>query len=182
MDPTFSALRKYFPSLPMNILKKIYQVRCERLRALMHKGIPEDVRWLIEAKVRLAGEIPEAFVSHMPGIGRSSYAKKRRAKRLRVCHKCGRWTCNTKCRSLGMISDNREDKIRFIKNGLSKDSLDDIQLTLETHSCGSVQRELLGLWSIFHEERERYSPGNLTVNDPVCQLVRKLDGKQILDS
>ncbi len=56
----------------------------------MHKGIPKDVRWLIEAKVRLAGKILDAFMSHMPGLGKSSYAKKRRAKKLRVCHKCGR--------------------------------------------------------------------------------------------
>ena len=50
---------------------------------LMHKGIPADIRWLIEAKVRLRGEFSDALVSYMPGLGKSLYAKKRRAKRLR---------------------------------------------------------------------------------------------------
>ena len=36
------------------------------------------------------------------------------------------------------MSLNREDKIQFIKDGLSKESLDDILLTLEMHSCGLV--------------------------------------------
>ncbi|XP_073138420.1 uncharacterized protein [Henckelia pumila] len=68
-----------------------------------------DIRLIIEAKVRLGGK--------------STYAKKRRAKRLDVCHNCARWTCNRQCRSLGYVSTNREDKIDFIKNGLSKDQV-----------------------------------------------------------
>ena len=148
----------------------------------MHKDIPEDVRWIIEAKVRLAGESSNSFASYMPGLGKSSYSKRRRAKRLQVCHKCARWTCNKRCRSLGLVSANREDKINFIKDGLSKESLDNILLTLETHSCGVVHRELLRLWNLFRDEQERYSLGNLTLKDPVCQFIRKLDGKLILDS
>ena len=181
MDGILSNLRKYFPSLPQNALTKIYKARCERLRLLMHKGIPEDIRWIIEAKVRLAGESSNSFASYMPGLGKSSYSKRRRAKRLQVCHKCARWTCNKRCHSLGMVSANREDKINFIKDGLSKESLDNILLTLETHSCGVVHRELLRLWNLFKDEQERYSLGNLTLKDPVCQFIRKLDGKRILD-
>jgi hypothetical protein len=41
----------YFPALPQNAIIKIYRARCERLRLLMNHGIPEDIRWLIEAKV-----------------------------------------------------------------------------------------------------------------------------------
>ncbi|KAF3455863.1 hypothetical protein FNV43_RR00505 [Rhamnella rubrinervis] len=82
----------------------------------------------------------------------------------------------------GMVSINREDKINFIKDGLSKESLDDILLTLETHPCGVVHRELLNLWHLFKDEQHRHSLGNLTLNDPVCQFIRKLDGKHILDS
>ena len=81
-----------------------------------------------------------------------------------------------------MVSANREDKINFIKDGLSKESLDDILLTLETHSCGVVHRELLNLWNLFRDEHERYSLGNLTLKDPVCQFIRKLDEKHIPDS
>ena len=80
------------------------------------------------------------------------------------------------------MSINREDKIRFIKDGLSKESLDNILETLETHPCGSVQCELLKLWACFQKEYARYSLGNLTQNDPVCQFIRKLDGKHIPDS
>ena len=106
MDDILLKLRKYFPSLSQNALTKIYKVRCERLRLLMHKDIPEDIRWIIETKVRLAGESSNSFTSYMPGLGKSSYSKRRRAKRLQVCHKCARWTCNKRCRSLGMVFAN----------------------------------------------------------------------------
>jgi len=105
----------------------------------MNHGIPEDIRWLIEAKVRLSGESSNSFISYMPGTGKSSFAKKRRAKRLKVYHRCARWTCIAKCHSLGMVSVNREYKIKFIKDGLSKGSLDNLILTLETHPSGDVE-------------------------------------------
>ena len=76
-----------------------------------------------------------------------------------------------------MTSINRDDKINFIKDGMSKESLDNILLTLETHPSGDVQRALLDLWPIFQDEHERYSLGYLTQKDPVCQFLRKLDGK-----
>jgi hypothetical protein len=37
-----------------------------------------------------------------------------------------------------MISINREDKIQFIKDDLSKESLDDLLVTLETYPSGDV--------------------------------------------
>ena len=80
-----------------------------------------------------------------------------------------------------MVSVNREDKIRFIKNGLSKESLDNILSTLETHPSGYVHIAIHELWDIFLKEHERYSLGNLTLKDPVCQFIRKLDGKPIPD-
>ena len=46
----------------------------------MHKGIPADIGWLIETKVRIIGEFSNALVSYMSGLGKSLYAKKRRAK------------------------------------------------------------------------------------------------------
>ena len=72
--------------------------------------------------------------------------QRRRAKRLKVCHRFARWTCNAKCRSLGMISINREEKIQFIKDDLSKESLDNLLLTLETHPSGDVHRAIHDLW------------------------------------
>ena len=182
MEEILAKLKNHFPFLPPNGLLKIYKARVERLRLLMLMGIPAEVRWLIEAKVRIVGESTDDFVTFMPGLGKSSYAKKRRAKKMQVCHKCARWTCNKRCRSLGCVSKNREDKIQFIKDGLSKESLDNIWLTLETHSCGLVQREILNLWEHFQKEREHFSLGNLTQKDPVCQFIRKLDGKHIPNS
>ena len=37
-----------------------------------------------------------------------------------------------------MTSINREDKIQFIKDGLSKESLDNLLSTLEMHPSGDV--------------------------------------------
>ena len=44
-----------------------------------------------------------------------------------------------------MISDNREDKIQFIRDDLNKESLDDILLSLKTHPSGYVQGAILQL-------------------------------------
>jgi glycosylphosphatidylinositol transamidase (GPIT) subunit GPI8 len=90
MDTTLEILKKYFPILPQNVITKIYHTRCERLRLLMNHEIPEDIRWLIEAKVRLSDESSNSFISYMPGTGKSTFAKKCRAKRLKVCHRCAR--------------------------------------------------------------------------------------------
>jgi hypothetical protein len=80
MDTTFEKLKKYFPALPPNAIAKIYHTRCERLRLLMNHGISEDIHWLMEAKVRLSGESFNSFISFMPGTGKSTFAKKHRAK------------------------------------------------------------------------------------------------------
>jgi len=56
----------------------------------MNHGILEDIRWLIEAKVQLLGESSNSFISYMLGTGKSTFAKKHRAKRLKVCHRCAR--------------------------------------------------------------------------------------------
>ena len=43
----------------------------------MRNNIPADIRWLIKAKVRLAGELPLKFITYMPGCGKGNYARKR---------------------------------------------------------------------------------------------------------
>ena len=50
-------LHNRFPSLLQNFLLTIYKARSERMRLLMMNNIPADIRWLIEAKVRLLGEL-----------------------------------------------------------------------------------------------------------------------------
>ncbi|TXG57866.1 hypothetical protein EZV62_015695 [Acer yangbiense] len=181
MEDILNNLKNDFPLLPPKALMTIYEARFERLRMLMHKSIPVELRWLIEAKIRLAGEFSVSFIAFMPGLGKSSFAKKRKAKRLHACYKCARTTCNTPCHSLGMVFVNREDKIQFIKDGLSKESLDNIFFTLETHPSGYVHMAIFDLWTQFRKEHVRYSLGNLTLKDPVCQFIRKLDMKPILD-
>ena len=110
----------------------------------MRNNIPVDIRWLIEAKVRLASELPPKFIAYMPGCGKENYARKRRARRIYVaCHKCARMSCNKNPCSLGIVSDNRKNKIQFIRDGLNKESLDDILLSLEMHPSGYVQRAIL---------------------------------------
>ena len=105
-------LHQRFPSLPQNALKKIYKARCERLRLLMVNRIPVDIHWLIEAKVRLTSEFSDPFISHMPGFGKSTFAKKGRVKRLASeCSHCVRVACQKPCcKTLGIVSVNREDK------------------------------------------------------------------------
>ena len=183
MEEIQHKLHKHFPSLPQNALRKIYKARCERLRLLMINGIPADIRWLIEVKVQLAGELSDPFISYMPGFSKSTFAKKRRVKQLgSECSHCVRLACkNSRCKALGMVSVNREDKIKFVKDGMSKESLDDILRSLETHPSGYVQREIQNLWKLFQKESAQFSLGNLTLKDHVCQFIRKLDGKPILD-
>ena len=74
-------LHKRFPSLPQNALLTIYKARSERMRLLMRNNIPADIRWLIEAKVRLVGELPPKFIAYLSGCGKGNYARKRRARR-----------------------------------------------------------------------------------------------------
>ena len=65
-----------FPSLPQNALLIIYKAWSECMRLLMRNNRPADIRWLIEAKVRLAGELPPKFIAYMPGCGKGNYARK----------------------------------------------------------------------------------------------------------
>ena len=39
------------------------------------------------------------------------------------------------CKFLGMVSDNSEYMIQFIRDDLNKESLDDVLLSLEMHPC-----------------------------------------------
>ena len=119
----------------------------------------------------------------MSGFGKSTFAKKRRGRRLGLeCHNCVRLSCKLEvCKSLGMVSDNRGDKIKFVKDDMSKKLLDDILRSLETHRSGHVQYEIHRLWRLFQNESAQFSLGNLTQKDSVCQFIRKLDEKPILD-
>ena len=63
-------------------------------------------------------------------------------------------TCNTRCRTLGMVSDNREDKIQFIRDGMSKETLEDISSSPEMHLSGYVHGAIRRLHTQFQKEQQ----------------------------
>ena len=69
-------LHNRFPLLPQNALLTIYKARFEHMRLLTRNNIPADIRWLIEAKIRLAGELSHKFIAYMLGCGKGNYARK----------------------------------------------------------------------------------------------------------
>ena len=111
MDEKIAKLKKRFPSFPVNSLIKIDHARWNRLKMLMIKGMLEYVLWLIETKVRLSGEFSDLNFSIFTWFRKKLLCKKRRVKRLQVCYKCARWTCNQRYRSIGFASTNRANKI-----------------------------------------------------------------------
>ena len=94
----------------------------------MINGISTDFCWLIETKVQLASEFSNPFVSYMSGFSKSTFTKKRRVKRLgSKCPNCVRLACNKlRCKTLRMVLVNHEHKIKFVKDDMSKELLDDI--------------------------------------------------------
>ena len=55
MEASLATLKNQFPTLPQDVLKKIYKCRLERMKTLTRLGLLEHLRWIIEAKVHLAG-------------------------------------------------------------------------------------------------------------------------------
>ena len=157
-NTTIAKLYKWFPSLPQNALVIIYKAQFEHMCLLMKNNISVGIRWLIKAKVRLAWEFPPKFVAYMSGYGKGNYARKWRVVRLPVsCHKCVRMQCYKKpCTSLGMVSNSKEDKIKFIMDDLNKESLNDIILSFEMHPSGYVQHAISQLWPLVQKERARW--------------------------
>ena len=80
-------LHNWFPSLPQNALLTVCEAQSECMWLLMRNNIPTYIRWLIEVKVRLAGELPSKFIAYMPVCGKEYYARKRKARKLSIaCH------------------------------------------------------------------------------------------------
>jgi len=177
MEEVLKDLKIQFPTLSRDVLQKIHQNRIERWVVLRSSRLPKDVCQIIEAKVRLAGEIPNFLLKRLPGMGRSTYSKKRRAKRMNVCHKCARWNCDKQCRNPGMISINREDKIKCIKDGLSREPLDNFHQALEAHPSGYVHGVLLDLFKLFEDEKERHHLGYQKMKDHARKHLEKINGR-----
>jgi len=90
MEEAIKNLKKQFLTLSRDVLKKIHKDRIERWVVLKSSCLLKDICQIIEAKVRLAGEFSNSLLKRMLGMGRSTYSKKRKAKRMNVCHKCAR--------------------------------------------------------------------------------------------
>ena len=79
----------------------------------MRNNISVDIQWLIEAKVQFIGELPLKFIAYMLSCSKGNYLRKQRARQHQVSyHKCAQTNYNRGlCESLGLVSDNREEKI-----------------------------------------------------------------------
>ena len=64
----------------------------------------------------------------MSSFGKNTFVKNRRAKRLgSKCPHFVRLACNKpRCKTLRMVLVNHEHKIKFVKDDMSKELLDDI--------------------------------------------------------
>ncbi|KAL6509038.1 hypothetical protein OROGR_023145 [Orobanche gracilis] len=151
MDSILLNLRKYYSSLPMNIIKRIYRARLERLRVLMRNGIPEDIRWLIEAQVRLSGEFSNSLRNSQVLDGLSKESMDHDIHQILDAHPSG--YVHRELMALWIqFKDERERYSHQI---------------LDAHPSGYVHRELMALWIQFKDERERYSHEKLVSKDPV---------------
>ena len=81
--------------------------------------LPEELRAIIYSKIRANRALEP---TNGPLQGKSSLARRRRAQRLNVCHRCAKWTCdssNPNCANRGIASINQHNKLKWIKGGLS---------------------------------------------------------------
>ncbi len=74
-----------------------------------------------------------------------------------------------------MVSINREDKIKCIKDGLSKEPLDDFHQAFEAHPSGHVHKVLIDLFGLFQEQKARYNLGDQKLKDHARQFLEKMD-------
>ena len=89
---SLTELRIRFLTILKDVLRKINNFQLKRMKTFKHLKFLKDIRWIIEVKIHLTGEFNESFVKHMPRMGRNSYSKTKRTKRMEVYHKCARWS------------------------------------------------------------------------------------------
>ena len=68
MEETLLKLRNRFPTLPQDVVRKIYNCRLKRMKKFRSLGLLEDIRSLIEAKVHLAGEFQDLYTTYVLGM------------------------------------------------------------------------------------------------------------------
>ena len=51
MEASLATLKNQFPTLPQDVVKKIYKCRLERMKTLTCLGLLEHLRWIIETKI-----------------------------------------------------------------------------------------------------------------------------------
>lgn len=88
----------------------------------MITGILFNIHWLIKANVSLAGEFSDSFVFYLSGFGKNTFSKRMSTNWLGFkCPNYVRLDCNKRhCKTLGMVSENRKDKIKSVRDSLNK--------------------------------------------------------------
>ena len=103
----------------------------------------------------MADAFSDPFVFYMPGFGKSTFDKRMRVNWLGFkCPNCLWLDCNRPhYKTLGMVYENHKDKIKFVKDALIEESLDDIFRSLEMHPNGNEQCEIHNLWKLFPKNK-----------------------------
>ena len=65
MEASLATVKNQFPTLPQDAVKKIYKCRLERMKTLTCLGLPEPIRWIIEAKVHLGEQVMRSKMLRM---------------------------------------------------------------------------------------------------------------------
>lgn len=90
-----------------------------------HFSLPLDIRLLILSKAKINRNIELYGLQPPPYQGKSTYAKRRRAKKLHMCYKCGNHfhANDGRCRwKSGMLQMRNQDRLQWIKEGKSKET------------------------------------------------------------
>ncbi|AKN08997.1 nucleic acid-binding protein [Caucasus prunus virus] len=123
----------------MHVDKRVMTLAC----CLRTSTLPAGVRSLIAVKAMLVRKLEIQEEQARPLCGVSTFAMKRRAKRLGVCHRCMRvnpkFYFTTRCDSKTCHFRSIGNKERFVKFGLGKNGLDaDDQGHFELTKTGKV--------------------------------------------
>jgi hypothetical protein len=90
------------------------------LLRVLHRMLPEGIRYTIMCKAILVRKTEIRETQPEPLAGTSSYARKRRARRLKVCHLCGKNHPGAPCNRKGNFTNASYERRDWIRNGKCK--------------------------------------------------------------
>jgi hypothetical protein len=114
------------------------------LRA-MHGILPLDIRMLIMDKALLVRDSDVQAMGSRPLEGRSSFARKRRAKRMHCCHLCAKVHVDGPCGRSWSSTNAQDDRLKWIRHGKCKTGVTPFEasfgaLTVRKHVKGEIRR------------------------------------------